>query len=77
MLKLLKAMILVIINMYSKIKEFTHQPGNIQIKNFGGVPSSTFNTTRDYIFHPDFIKSHAFVGWFDKPENVDNLKAYD
>jgi hypothetical protein len=46
-------------------------------KEFGGVPSSTFNTTGDYIFHSDFIKSHAFVGWFDKPENVENLKAYD
>ena len=46
-------------------------------KEFGGVPSSTFNTTGDYIFHSDFIKSHAFVGWFDKPENNDNLKAYD
>ena len=40
-------------------------------KEFGGVPSSTFNTTGDYIFHSDFIKSHAFVGWFDKTENND------
>jgi hypothetical protein len=35
------------------------------------------NTTGDYIFHLDFIKSHAFVGWMSEPENVDNLKAYD
>ena len=46
-------------------------------KEFGGVPSSAFNTTGDYIFHSDFIKSHAFVGWMSEPENVDNLKAYD
>ena len=47
-------------------------------KEFGGVPSSYFNTTGDYIFHSDFIKSHAFVGWFDKPKTfVKNLKAYD
>jgi hypothetical protein len=47
-------------------------------KEFGGVPSSTFNTTGDYIFHSDFIKSHAFVSWFDAPKKfVKDLKAYD
>ena len=36
-------------------------------KEFGGIPSSAFNSTGNYIFHSDFIKSHAFVGWFDEP----------
>ena len=42
-------------------------------KEFGGVPSSTFNTTGDYIFHSDFIKSHAFVGWFDEPKSLSRI----
>ena len=47
-------------------------------EEFGSVPSSTFNTTGDYIFHSDFIKSHAFVCWFNEPKKfVKNLKAYD
>jgi hypothetical protein len=47
-------------------------------KEFGGVPTSTFNTTGDYIFHSEFIRQHAFSGWFDKPKTfVKNLKAYD
>jgi len=46
-------------------------------KEFGGVPMSTFNSTGDFIFHSEFIKHHAFVGWFDKPKVFDNLKAYD
>ena len=47
-------------------------------KEFGGVPTSTFNTTGDYIFHSEFIRHHAFSGWFDKkPENFDNFVAYD
>ena len=46
-------------------------------KEFGGVPSSTFNTTGDYIFHSEFIRHHAFSGWFDKPEKLDNCVSYD
>jgi hypothetical protein len=46
---------------------------------FGGVPSSTMNTTGNYLFHSEFIKNHAFNGWFEncKPDNFDNIKAYD
>ncbi len=47
-------------------------------KEFGGVPTSTFNTTGDYILHSEFIRHHAFSGWFDKkPEKLDNFVAYD
>jgi hypothetical protein len=46
-------------------------------KEFGGVPTSTFNTTGDFIFHSEFIRHHAFSGWFDKPKSMDNLLAID
>jgi hypothetical protein len=47
-------------------------------KEFGGVPTSTFNTTGDFIFHSEFIRHHAFSGWFDeKPEKLENFVAYD
>jgi hypothetical protein len=47
-------------------------------KEFGGVPTSTFNTRGDYMFHYEFIWHHAFSGWFDKkPEKLDNFVAYD
>jgi hypothetical protein len=31
-------------------------------KEFGGVPTSTFNTTGDFICHSEFIRHHAFSG---------------
>jgi hypothetical protein len=46
-------------------------------KEFGGVPTSTFNASGDYIFHSEFIRQHAFSGWFDKPEKLDNCVSYD
>ncbi len=47
-------------------------------KEFGGVPTSTFNTTGDYIFNYEFIRHHAFPGWFDKkPEKIEKIVAYD
>ena len=46
-------------------------------KEFGGVPLSTMNSTGDYVFHSEFIRHHAFNGWMSKPENMENLTAYD
>jgi hypothetical protein len=72
MLNLLKMMIikiLVIIIMYSKNQRSHTLAREYLDKEFGGVPTSTFNSTSDFIFHSELIRHHAFSGWFDKPSN--------
>jgi len=35
-------------------------------------------TQRDiFIFYSEFIRNHAFSGWFDKPKTMDDLLAFD
>ena len=47
-------------------------------KKFGGVPKSTMNNLGDWVFHSEFIKHYAFVGWFnEKPTDFNNVVSYD
>ena len=43
---------------------------------FGGIPFSSMNKSGDDLFHSEFIKNHAFNGWFKEP-TTENLDAYD
>ncbi len=45
--------------------------------HYGGINSSTMNKLGNEIFHSEFIKNTQFNGWFSKPNNIDNIKAYD
>jgi hypothetical protein len=63
-----------LINMNSKINN-SHTSTQHLDKELGGVPISTFNSTGDFIFHSEFIKHHAFPGWFNMPKIMDGLVA--
>jgi hypothetical protein len=42
---------------------------------FGGIPFSIMNKSGDEIFHSEFIKNHAFNGWFREPTSTNDLKC--